>query len=115
MTKHPARRPDIIRIDGAASMAPFPAPRARQGASMRRLPILASVLAAAAIAAASPAFAYGVYCANGKIEIDSRSFEQMRIARGSGVCAFGQFNYLSDAQNFARRNNFRAGASCSCR
>jgi hypothetical protein len=115
MRKHPGRRPDIIRIDGAASMAPFPAPRARQGASMRRLPILASVLAAAAIAAASPAFAYGVYCANGKIEIDSRSFEQMRIARGSGVCAFGQFNYLSDAQNFARRNNFRAGASCSCR
>lgn len=82
---------------------------------MRRLPTLASVLAAAAITAASPAFAYGVYCANGKIEIDSRSFEQMRIARGSGVCAFGQFSYLSDAQNFARRNNFRAGASCSCR
>lgn len=82
---------------------------------MRRLPILASALAAGAIAAASPAFAYGVYCANGKIEIDSRSFEQMRIARGSGICAFGQFNYLSDAQNFARRNNFRAGASCSCR
>jgi hypothetical protein len=63
----------------------------------------------------SPAFAYGVYCANGKIEIDSRSFEQMRIARGSGICAFGQFNYLSDAQNFARRNNFTPGASCSCR
>lgn len=82
---------------------------------MRRLPILASALATAAIAAASPAFAYGVYCANGKIEIDSRSFEQMRIARGSGICAFGQFNYLTDAQNFARRNNFTPGSRCSCR
>ncbi|KAF0120301.1 MAG: hypothetical protein FD152_4200 [Xanthobacteraceae bacterium] len=53
--------------------------------------------------------------ANGKIEIDSRSFEQMRIARGSGICAFGQFNYLTDAQNFARRNNFTPGSRCSCR
>lgn len=82
---------------------------------MRRLPILASALLATVIAGASPAFAYGVYCANGRIEIDSRSFEQMRIARGSGICAFGQFSYLSDAQNFARRNNFTPGSRCSCR
>jgi len=77
--------------------------------------ILVAALCAAAVAAASPALAYGVYCANGKIEIDSRSFEQMRIARGSGICAFGQFNYLSDAQSFARRNNFTPGSRCSCR
>lgn len=81
---------------------------------MRRSTIVAA-LAAAAVTATSPALAYGVYCANGKIEIDSRSFEQMRIARGSGICAFGQFNYLSDAQSFARRNNFTPGSRCSCR
>ena len=80
-----------------------------------RLAVLAASAALLVIGSGSPALAYGVYCANGKIEIDSRSFEQMRIARGSGVCAFGQFNYLSDAQNFARRNNFTPGSSCSCR
>jgi hypothetical protein len=73
------------------------------------------VAAMALLASAMPAAAYAVYCANNKIEIDSRSMEQMRIARGSGVCAFGQFNYLSDAQNFARRNNFTPGSRCSCR
>ena len=82
---------------------------------MRRLPLAALAAGAALLGSGAPALAYGVYCANGKIEIDSRSFEQMRIARGSGVCAFGQFNYLSDAQNFARRNNFTPGSSCSCR
>jgi len=63
----------------------------------------------------APALAYGVYCANSRIEVDSRSFEQMRIARGSGVCALGQFRFLSDAQNFARRNNLTPGTRCSCR
>ncbi len=80
-----------------------------------RLIVPAVVAAAALVASAMPAAAYAVYCANNKIEIDSRSMEQMRIARGSGVCAFGQFNYLSDAQNFARRNNFTPGSRCSCR
>jgi hypothetical protein len=57
---------------------------------------------------------YYVYCANGRIEVDSRNPEQMRSARGSGVCMLGQFNYLSDAQNFARRNFGGEGRSCSC-
>ena len=84
---------------------------------MRRfaVAIIPAIALAGVIASTSVAFAYGVYCANEKIEIDSRSFEQMRIARGSGICAFGQFAYLSDAQNFARRNNMQPGSRCSCR
>jgi hypothetical protein len=58
---------------------------------------------------------YYVYCANGRIEVESRNPEQMRIARGSGVCMLGQFNYLSDAQSFAQRNFGGPGRSCSCR
>lgn len=80
-------------------------------------PSLAAACAAALVLVASsaPALAYGVYCANNRIEIDSRSFEQMRIARGSGICMFGQFSFLSDAQSFARRNNMQPGSRCSCR
>ena len=65
-------------------------------------------------AAAQSTSHYYVYCANGRIEVDSRNPEQMRSARGSGVCMLGQFNYLSDAQNFAQRNFGGAGRSCSC-
>ena len=72
-------------------------------------------IALAAILVAGHASAHGVYCANGKIEIDSRSPEQMRIARGSNLCSFGQFNFASDAQDFAKKNNFTPGKTCSCR
>jgi hypothetical protein len=58
---------------------------------------------------------YSVYCANGKIEVDMRTFEQMKSARGSDVCQFGEFNYLSDAQSFAKKNFGGEGARCSCR
>lgn len=59
--------------------------------------------------------AYYVYCANNKIEVDSRNPDQMRSARGSGVCMLSQFNFLSDAQSFAQRNFGGAGRPCSCR
>ncbi|MCC7427545.1 MAG: hypothetical protein IT557_11610 [Alphaproteobacteria bacterium] len=64
-----------------------------------------------------PALAAGyyVYCANNKIEVDSRDPNQMRIARGSGVCLMGSFGYRMDAESFARRNFGGAGARCSCR
>ena len=59
---------------------------------------------------------YYVYCANGRIEVDGRNPDQMRIARGSGVCQMGpRFGFLSDAQNFAQRNFGGAGRPCSCR
>ncbi|MBY0329680.1 MAG: hypothetical protein K2X49_03280 [Acetobacteraceae bacterium] len=81
---------------------------------MRSLPILAVAMALLAPATASAN--YYVYCANEKIEVDSRDPEQMRSARGSGVCQMGpRFGFLSDAQNFASRNFGGAGKPCSCR
>ncbi len=56
---------------------------------------------------------YGVFCANGRIEIDSRSEEQMRSQRGA--CQFARFPFRMDAESFARRNFKKVGASCSCR
>jgi hypothetical protein len=58
---------------------------------------------------------YYVYCANGKIEVDSRNPEQMRSARGSDTCMLSRFNYLSDAQSFAQKNFGGPGKTCSCR
>lgn len=58
---------------------------------------------------------YAVFCANDRIEIDMRSLEQMRGARGSGVCLLGSFDYLSDAQSFAKKNFGGEGAACRCR
>lgn len=58
---------------------------------------------------------YYVYCANGKIEVDGRDPDQMRIARGSGVCTLQRFGFLSDAQSFAQKNFGGAGKKCSCR
>jgi hypothetical protein len=56
---------------------------------------------------------YGVFCANGRIEIDGRSEDEMRSQRGA--CQFGRFPLRSDAENFARRNFNGVGSSCSCR
>jgi hypothetical protein len=86
--------------------------------AMRVLPIAAPAATLAAfLLAPAPALAdYYVYCANGKIEVESRDPEQMRIARGSGVCQMGpRFGFLSDAQNFAQRNFGGPGRPCSCR
>ena len=79
------------------------------------------ILFASAVAAVLPtptaalASSY-VHCARDRIEVDSRGPNQMRIARGSGVCQMGPtFGFLSDAQNFAQRNFGGAGRACSCR
>jgi hypothetical protein len=76
---------------------------------------LAAVLLSGPHQAAAATSHYYVYCANGRIEVSHSDPNQMRIARGSGVCMLGQFNYLSDAQSFAQRNFGGAGRSCSCR
>ena len=76
------------------------------------------MLAAALVALApftAQAASYFVYCASEKIEVDSRSFEQMKSARGSGICQLGSFDYLSDAQSFAQKNFGGPGKKCSCR
>jgi hypothetical protein len=56
---------------------------------------------------------YGVFCASGRIEIDSRTEEQMRSQRGA--CQFARFPFRMDAESFARKNFKRVGAPCSCR
>ena len=56
---------------------------------------------------------YGVFCANGRIEIDSRTEDQMRRQRGA--CQFSRFPFRMDAESFARKNFKAVGASCSCR
>jgi len=70
------------------------------------------------IAVAGPALAageYGVFCADGRIEIEMRTLEQEKTARGSDVCQFGSFDYLSDAENFVAKNFGGKGASCACK
>lgn len=77
---------------------------------------LALALAAALLAPAAARADYYVYCANGRIEVDGRNPDQMRTARGSGVCQMGpRFGFLSSAQDFARNNFGGAGRPCSCR
>jgi len=56
---------------------------------------------------------YGVFCANGRIEIDSRSEDEMRRQRGA--CQFARFPFRMDAESFARKNFKSVGAPCSCR
>jgi hypothetical protein len=81
---------------------------------MRRVPAL--LVGAALLAPAAALADYYVYCASGRIEIDQRDPDQMRIARGTSVCQMGPgFGTRSDAENFARRNFGGAGGSCSCR
>ena len=57
---------------------------------------------------------YSVFCASNKIEVDMRTLEQMRQARGSDVCMFGQFDYLGEAEDFAKKQFKGEGASCTC-
>ncbi|MBP0464532.1 hypothetical protein J5Y09_11500 [Roseomonas sp. PWR1] len=78
--------------------------------------LLAAAVAAVLFAPAAALADYYVYCANNRIEVDSRDPNQMRIARGSGVCQMGpKFGFLSSAQDFARNNFGGAGRPCSCR
>ena len=63
--------------------------------------------------AANAQTTYGVFCASGRIEIDSRSEEEMRRQRGA--CQFARFPFRMDAESFARKNFKAVGASCSCR
>ena len=78
--------------------------------------LLAAIVAAALFAPGAALADYYVYCANNRIEVDSRDPNQMRIARGSGVCQMGpKFGFLSSAQDFARNNFGGAGRPCSCR
>jgi hypothetical protein len=56
---------------------------------------------------------YVVYCAEGKIEIDTRTLDEMKSARGSNTCAKGTFDYYSDAEKLAESLGGK-GAACTC-
>jgi hypothetical protein len=56
---------------------------------------------------------YGVFCARGRVVVDSRSAEQMQS--GQGACQLARFSDRTSAEGFARRNFGGAGGSCSCR
>ena len=57
------------------------------------------------------AFFSAVYCANGKIEVDMRSLESMRSARGRDTYALREFTHISDARKFAA-NMGGIGSAC---
>lgn len=78
-----------------------------------RVAVLAVALAAIGGRAALAQTTYGVFCANGRIEIDSRSEDEMRRQRGA--CQFARFPFRMDAESFARKNFKTVGAPCSCR
>ena len=56
---------------------------------------------------------YRVFCANSKIEVEQRTLEQQKNARGSSVCILGEFDYLSDAEKHAESLGGK-GADCKC-
>jgi hypothetical protein len=56
---------------------------------------------------------YRVFCANSKIEVEQRTLEQQKNARGSNVCQLGEFDYLSDAEKHAETLGGK-GADCKC-
>jgi hypothetical protein len=57
---------------------------------------------------------YRVFCANGKVEVEQRTLEQEKNARGSNVCVLAEFDTLSDAEKYAE-NHGGKGSDCGCR
>ena len=57
---------------------------------------------------------YRVFCANGKVEVEQRTLEQEKNARGSNVCTLAEFDTLSDAEKYAE-NHGGKGSDCNCR
>jgi hypothetical protein len=56
---------------------------------------------------------YRVFCANNKLEVEQRTVEQEKNARGSNVCLLAEFDYLSDADKYAE-NHGGKGSDCKC-
>ena len=77
--------------------------------------IVTAVVATALSAQTAQAAGYYVYCANSKIEVDSRDPAQMKTARGSGVCQMGSFGFRMDAESFAKKNFGGVGGKCACK
>ena len=66
--------------------------------------LLAGVLL---LGTASDSFAqkYTVYCTNGKTEVDTRTPQQMKSARGGNTYVLATFDYKLDADKFAKKLN----------
>ncbi len=78
--------------------------------------LMAAVAAVLVLAPGAARADYWVYCDRGKIAVDGRDPEQMRIARGTSFCPMGpKFGFRMDAMGFAQRNFGGEGRSCSCR
>ena len=56
---------------------------------------------------------YRVFCADNKIEVEQRTLEQEKSARGSNVCQLAEFDYASDADKYAE-NHGGKGSACKC-
>ncbi len=56
---------------------------------------------------------YRVFCADNKIEVEQRTVEQEKNARGSNVCMLAEFDYASDADKYAEEHGGK-GSACKC-
>jgi hypothetical protein len=56
---------------------------------------------------------YRVFCADNKIEVEQRTVEQEKNARGSNVCMLAEFDYASDANKYAEEHGGK-GSECKC-
>lgn len=85
------------------------------GSAMTVLFVLATVVAVPTLAPKNMAAdsKYRVFCANGKLEVEQRTMEQEKNARGSNVCMLAEFDSLSDADNYAE-NHGGKGSDCKC-
>ena len=81
------------------------------GLSVLLLIALASVLAAPSNPSADSK--YRVFCADNKIEVEQRTVEQEKNARGSNVCMLAEFDYASDADKYAEEHGGK-GSACKC-
>jgi hypothetical protein len=89
--------------------------KVRFGLSALLIMTLATVLAASGFAhnIVGADSKYRVFCANNKIEVEQRTLEQQKNARGSSVCMLAEFDYLSDAEKYAEGKGGK-GAECKC-
>ena len=75
--------------------------------------LFVTVFGAPKMAPTTPDSKYRVFCANNKIEVEQRTLEQQKNARGSNVCMLGEFDYLSDAEKHAETLGGKGGG-CKC-
>ena len=71
------------------------------------------IVLTASVARTSNDSKYRVFCANNKIEVEQRTLEQEKNARGSNVCMLAEFDYLSDAEKYAEQKGGK-DAECKC-